>query len=179
MRPAKLPSLRHKLGVRRSPAKSSRSAETSHCEKAAFFARNSGRRDRTILFYVVNSSGGDWRNVRDQVPASAPGDPEVVRSPLRAHPASALWCKQHIAQILPQDSPLCELHVDIIELPPFGRPGDRLLCVEFELVGRPLFRCVQMLEKCCRSARYCKEIGPSNGISNEEANALCCLIIKG
>jgi hypothetical protein len=44
---------------------------------------------------------------------------------------------------------------------------------------RRLFRRVRMLEKCCRTAKYCKQTGPSNRISNEQTRAVCRFGISG
>jgi hypothetical protein len=51
--------------------------------------------------------------------------------------------------------------------------------VELKLVERRLFRRVRMLEKCCRTARYCKQTGPSNRISTEKTHAVSRFRIGG
>jgi hypothetical protein len=61
------------------------------------------------------TDGASMRDERDQAPETAQGDPEVARSPLRAHPASALWCTQGPSSAaLPALSLICELRVDLI-----------------------------------------------------------------
>jgi hypothetical protein len=79
-----------------------------------------------------------------------------------------------------------ELPVDLILPTPIRsfihcciRPRDRFLCVELKLVERRLFRRVRMLEKCCRTARYCKQTGPSNRISTEKTHTVSRFRIGG
>ena len=84
-----------------SAAFSSRSAETANREKSAFRARNFHCRERTSRPCVVNCQRDSMRDGRDRAAETAPGDPEVARSPLRAHPASALWCTTGVCPCTP------------------------------------------------------------------------------
>jgi hypothetical protein len=138
----------------------SRSTGTANCKKSAFCARNSDRRGRTILARVVNyrrevqrdeRSGlriSTWRSRCNAVASLiASGTCTLVQTarrpkscPLLMRSGSARWSRR--------SSTIC--------------PRDRVLCAEFKVVERPLFRCVQMLENCCRGARKCKETGRSN-----------------
>ena len=84
---------------------------------------------------------------------------------------------------------ICELRVGLMSSfrPPTTRsfidgcirPRDGFLCVEFKRFERLLFRCVQMLEKCCGTAKYCKSTGPSNLVSNKEKHDVCRFEIGG
>jgi hypothetical protein len=47
------------------------------------------------------------------------------------------------------------------------RPRVRFLCVELKLVERRLFSCVRMLEKCCRTAKYCKILQPNRTVESD------------
>jgi hypothetical protein len=84
-----------------SAGKSSYSAGTANCEKSPFCARNSDRRERTTRPFVVNCRRELRRDERDRAARTALGDPEVARSPLRAHPGSALWCTRAVAPSTP------------------------------------------------------------------------------
>jgi hypothetical protein len=51
--------------------------------------------------------------------------------------------------------------------------------VELKLVERRLFTCVRMLEKCCGTAKYCNQTGPSIRTSNEQMHAVNSFEIRG
>ena len=81
---------------------------------------------------------------------------------------------------------ICELRVDLIVPTPTWslihgcmRPRDRSLRVKFKLMERPLFRTVQTLEKCSRSAKKCKKNGRSNQSRNEDEQSVCRFEIGG
>ena len=104
---------------------------------------------------------GTMRDERDRAAETAPGDPEVARSPLSSASGKCALVHQGPRPLPSLLTPLiCELRVDLIVPTPTWslihgcmRPRDRLLRVKFKLMERHLFRSVQTLEKCSRSAR--------------------------
>src|SRR5262249_15965302 len=142
-------------------------AKSAYREKFAFRVRNSCCRERTTCLCVIDYRRGlsvmsaigppqlsAWRSRGSVIASSAPGECAVVQN-------------GQLPQALPSLSFNCEYRFDLVVLlrlnfnPGSASGRDRLPCVEINRIEWPLFRRVQMLEKCCRSARKCNEIRPS------------------
>ena len=145
---------------RRSAAFSSRSAGTAKREKSASRARNFNCRERTVCLCVLYYQRGSMRDERDRAAETAPGDPEVVRSPLRAHPTNALGSTSALAPLPPPFS-LPHLRVargryradpDVVIHSRLHSAERPLAACEIQATERPLFSSVQTLEKCSRRA---------------------------
>ena len=137
-----------------SAAFSSRSAGPANRENSAFRARKFNCRERTIRPGVIYYQRVPCAMSAIEPPKQHRPIATVARSPLRAHPASALWCTRGVwPAALPSPSLICELRLDLIVptstwslIHGCMRPRDRLLRLKFKFMERHLFRSVQTLE---------------------------------